>query len=324
MTTIVAASEHELIAMARALVTPHIARPTTLFRQDRQLAAQISPACAGLLEDALRQVWPALWRRGRVRGWTNHPPAQLAFTTATLQLVRWLVSAPLASASIAPLRAEPLSLGDQVVVYLALELADDPTIRAAIAAQPFVRACPLAWLAFAHLFTGEPPSFAELATGTGAIVVETLAHELARHWRTIEATKPAIDRPARLIALGAAQDATLDGFMTACNARRDLAAFVLEAAAPGLQRGVSPGPIRLDPTTTVSARHDARVAAGALLRAVVRWREWDDQHRAVRFIDDDFDRAQALLGTFEPIGRAGADRAAAWLAELSALAPTTA
>ena len=320
---VVAASEHDLIAMARALVAPHQHAAAPLFAHHRELPSTISPACADLLADTLRRAWPALWRRGRARGWQQHPPSPLAFSRATLQLLRWLVAEPLMSNGCAPLRSAPLTLGDQVLVYFALDAAGDTGVRATIAAQPFVRASPLAWLGFAHVLAGSPPAFSELATGAGAIVVEALAVELAARWRTVETSKRAIRQPAALIAMGAGQDATLSGFMTACRDRRELAAFIIEAAAPLLARGVGPHPVQLDPAAPLSARSAAREAAGALLRAVGTWREWDDQHRAVRFIDDDFARAQRLLARFEPIGRAGADRAVGWLADLASLAPTT-
>jgi len=129
-----------------------------------------------------------------------------------------------------------------------------------------------------------------------------------------------------LAGLGAAQDAALERFMTACDRarRRDLAGWILDAAAPSLERELKPVPEELDPSTTLSARQAARRGAGALLRAVIRWHDWDQQHRGVRFIDDDYAAAQLLLARFERIGMPLADRAAAWLSELTALVPTSA
>jgi hypothetical protein len=323
MTVQVAASEHALIALARALIVPDSGEPAVMLAAAHPMARTISADCADLLEEALRKLWPALWRRGHDRVWERHPATALVHTPATLQLLRWLVATPLALADHEPLAASPLAIGDQVMVYLALDAAGDSAIRATIARQPLVRAAPLAWLGFAHVMTGEPPDFAGLADGAGALVVESLAWELAARWRAIELEKRAISNVAASIALGAAQDATLHGFMSACEKRRDLAGWVIDAAAPHLERGLSPAPLALDPDAPLSERSAARLASGSLLRAVVRWREWDDQHRAVRFIDDDYATAQRLLSRFERIGRAGADRAATWLAELAALVPTT-
>jgi hypothetical protein len=339
----VAASEAELVHLARALVAPHAYDAWLVLGKSRTLAPRIGPTCAMLVEDALRQIWPALWRRGarpgaslagnevvRGRGWERHAPARLEHTGATLQLVRWLVAQPLAAppSTIDALSAAPLAIGDQVAIYLALAFAAGTPAQLAIARQPMVRAAPLAWLGFAHVMSGTPDdapaAWDALATGVGAIVVEAIAGELASRWFAVELGKRAATDPAALVALGEAQDATLGAVMAACDRhrRRDLAGFVIDAARPLIARSLAPVPSALDPDATLAARLAARVAAGALLRAIGRWAAWDAQHRAVRFIDDDYAAAQLLLARFEPIGSAGAGRAAGWLAELSALAPT--
>jgi len=330
------ASEHELVMLARALVVPAPGELAALLYRERIAPAAISPDGARLIGDALAQCWPALWRRGGVapgvaldgargRIWERHAPAGLTFSTATLDLLRWLVAQPLTAppAALARLPAAELTIGDQVVVYLALA-GTEPPAQVAIAAQPMVAAAALAWLGFAHLLAGAPPSFAALCAGTGAIVVEALGGELARRWRAVELAKRAITSPDALIALGAAQDATLTGFLAAADhqRRRDLAGFVIDAAAPLLARDLAPS-APLDPSAALARRAQARVAGGALLRAVRTWARWDAAHRGVRFIDDDYAAAQVLLARFEAIGAAGAARAAAWLAELASLAPTT-
>ena len=99
---------------------------------------------------------------------------------------------------------------------------------------------------------------------------------------------------------------------------------MIDAAAPLLARDLAPTPARLDPNATLSARARARIAAGSLLRAVVRWSDWDQQHRGVRFIDDDYAAAQLLLERFEAIGAPGAGRVGLWLGDLASLVPTTA
>jgi hypothetical protein len=60
-----------------------------------------------------------------------------------------------------------------------------------------------------------------------------------------------------------------------------------------------------------------------VLRAVVRWGEWDQMHRGVRFLDDEYAATQLLLARFEAIQSAGAARAAAWLSDLASLVPST-
>lgn len=367
----VAASEHDLVSLARALVSSSGAASAAgsadlqaMLLGARAMHPVISSACAELLGDALAQVWPALWRRGgtqpsasldrgtvgdvvrRGRIWERHAPAALAFSSATVRLLRWLIATPLSRAvtrhppaswvlpaatadagwrEVGWLEETALTVGDQVMVYLALDAATGTPAQATIAAQPLIRAAPLAWLGFADCLGAPPPlSFDGLCEGAGTIVVEALTRELARRWRTVELSKRAITVPDRLIALGAAQDATLRGFMEACDRhrRRDLAGFVIDAAAPLLQREIAPTPARLDPEAPLGRRAAARVAAGALLRAVMMWAAWDEAHRGVRFIDDDYPAAQLLLARFEAIQPSGAARAAGWLAGLSALAPT--
>jgi hypothetical protein len=56
---------------------------------------------------------------------------------------------------------------------------------------------------------------------------------------------------------------------------------------------------------------------------VLRWQDWDQEHRGVRFIDDNYQAAQLLLERYEPIGAAGSGKVTGWLADLASLAPTT-
>jgi hypothetical protein len=347
----VAASEHDLIMMARTLVMGPAAQDDiwALLCATRPAAPKIGPTCAALLQDTLRHAWRALWLRGgarpgssigagpragaTVRGrlWERHAPVPLAFTGASVAFLRWLVGTGFAApaSTLAALQAMPLAIGDQLLIYLALDAARTTPALRVLAAQPFVRAAPLAWLGHANALAkrgGEAPSFGGLTEGVGAIVVEALAGELAKRWYAVELGKRAMFEPDLLLDLGAAQDQTLTRFMAACDdaRRRDLALFVIEAAAPLLARNLAPTPAQLDPNTTLATRAQARIAAGALLRGVVRWGEWDQQHRGVRFIDDDYAAAQLLLERFETIGASGVGRAAHWLADLASLVPTTA
>lgn len=352
------ASEAALVGLLRALLdgVPDDALARVFSRP--AMPATISPACARVLGDALAHTWPALWRRGggtapatgldgkRGRLWDRHPPVGLAFSAATLQLLRWLLTiAPAPSPIVArtprgrraaptgsandPLTGWPEAptLGDHVILYLALAATAGTPAAARIASHPGVRAVPLAWLGFADELgvVGAPPplDFADLAAGPGAIVVESLTDDLARRWRAAELAKRTLADPRALIALGTAQHRVLDAWLAACDrhARRDLAGFVIDAAAPLLARGIAPSPAALDPSTPLAVRGEARRAAGGLLHAVARWAAWDAEHRGVRFLDDDYREAQRLLARFEPIGAAGAARAQAWLADLAALAP---
>ena len=250
----------------------------------------------------------------------------LAHSNATTKFLRWLTATPFAApvSAIETLPAMPLTLGDQVLIYLALDIASGTPAQGALARQPFVRDAPLAWLGFAHLFDLAPAEtmFMDLVQGGGAVVVEALGAEIARRWQAVEISKRSMTSPDALVRLGLAQDGTLRAFMLACDRRRrrDLAAWILDAIVPLLARDVAPMPPALDPTAPLSVRTAARTGAGSLLRAVVRWHEWDQEHRGVRFIDDDYALAQHLLAKYERMGSAGLDRVAHWLSQLSALA----
>lgn len=364
---LVAESEAELIRVLRALITGDAQGVTGRMFRLAALPPAISTAAERVLGDALAQVWPALWRRSgalpialaegeatrRGRIWALRPPVGLTFSTVTLQLLRWLVTAPplpeqrpvgrrrrlreveevgvdhLARRAAGP----PPSVGDQVIGYLTLEATEGTPLQARVAAHRPVRELALAWLGFPDVMSAPGPAddaeahaialagLDALATGAGAVVAESLAGDLGRRWRAIELAKRQATQPGELIALGAAQDAVLDRFMAACDraGRRELAGFVLDAAAPLLERGLSPLPAELDRATSLAIRAQARVAAGALLRGVVRWAGWDEAHRGVRFMDDDYAASQLLLARFERVGAAGTAQAATWLSQLAAL-----
>ncbi len=339
----VAASESDIISIARALTAPEQHDVWGLLAGSRTLPPRIGPTCATLVGDALAQIWPALWRSNaapgaslragkvvRGRGWERNAVAPLEFSPFTLALLRWLIEMPLATpGAFDPLAAKPATFGDQVVAQLALEIAHDTPAQLAIARSTEVACAPLVWLGFAHVLPGEPElgdaAWDALVTGPGAVIVEALQRSLAARWRAVELTKRALTDPDALIELGAAQDATLSAFMTACTraARRDLAGFVIDAMIPLLGREVAPFPSELDRTKPLSTRTTARKAAGALLRGLATWIDWDRAHRGVRFLDDDYEASQFLLARFEKAAQHGADvLTPAWLAELASLSPT--
>lgn len=339
----VAASEAEIVQMARALTAPQAHDVWTLLASSRSMPPKVGPTCARLVGDAIEQIWPALWRRegarfgasirdGKVirgRGWERNPPSPLEFSPFTLALLRWLVEVPLAAGAAPELAAQPVAIGDQVVAYLALSVATETPAQLSIARFSKVAVTPLVWLGFAQVLPGEPPEardWDELVTGPGAVVIEALQVDLAKRWRTIELTKRTITEPDTLIALGGAQDKTLLAFMAACSraGRRDLAGFVIDAMLPLLDRQVAPFPNELDRTKPLSTRTAARKASGALLRGLDTWLQWDREHRGIRFLDDDYEASQLLLTRFEKALRNGADvLVPTWLAELASLAPAS-
>jgi hypothetical protein len=379
--TVLAASEAALVELARALIAGEPADVAPRLFQLTQLPPQISTACERMLHDALSHVWPALWRHDpapavgldgkRGRPWQRHAPVGLTFSTATLQLLRWLVASPAASLPPPPthrrrfapavprpvsdaVRAQldagwpaELTIGDQVMMYLAIHGTLGTLAQVRVSRHPRLRTSPLVWLAFAdhliaphgvelpaELVTGDPAAvvaaavppeaqFAALCTGVGAIVVEAVRPLIGARWALVERAKLNLRHPATMLAIGSAQDVVLARFLAACDRhhRRDLASFVLDAAAESLRFASGPPAGQLDPQASLAMRARARLAAGALLRAVQTWAAWDREHRGVRFLDDDYAHSQELLRRFEAIGGAGAARAQAWLDDLAALAP---
>ncbi len=340
----VAQSESDILTLARALIAGPAATDDvwSLLCATGVVAPKIGPTCERLLSDTLGQAWRALWQRGgtrprvshegkRGRLWERYAPTPLAFSARSLELLRWLVVTPFA-APLSTLKPLPtggkLEVGDQLLIYLALDAAQGTPALRVLAAQPFVQASPLAWIGFASQFAGTTPpeSFDSLITGAGPIVVEALSDEIARRWHALEISRRNLVDPTEVTAIGAAQDAALENFLDACDRanRRDLAAFVLDAILPLIERDIIPVPTQLDPSTPLSVRAEARQSSGALLRALMRWSQWDREHRGVRFIDDGYDAAQVLLGRFEKIGSAGVARVEGWLGELASLAPTAA
>ncbi len=336
----IAQSEADIVMMARALVAGPDSNDDiwSLLCASRQVPAKIGTTCEKLLSDTLAQSWRALWQRGgtkprvshlgqRGRLWERYQPTDLRFSAQSLQFLRWLVTTPFSApaSTLKGLPAARLELGDQLLVYFALDASRATPALRVIASQPFVQSAPLAWLGFSSYMTGgKVPAFDSLTTGAGPILVEALSEEIARRWQAGEVAKRSMTDPTELLAIGNTQESVLNGFLDACDSRerRDLASFVLDAVHPLIERNIIPAPGQLDPTAPLSVRTGARTSAGALLRALLRWSEWDQQHRGIRFIDDNYQSVQVLLGRFEKIGSAGVARVQGWLYDLSSLAPT--
>jgi hypothetical protein len=326
----VAASEADVLAVARALagqVTWSSVAP--VLRSGRSLAAKMSPPALRLLEATLaRALVLALARRGGAhsrrflpagapgRLWQRHAAPRFRFSPASLHLLRWLTSGGL---GVVPLAEQPLTAADELLLVLAVDGLAGLGQAVALAEQPFARRSPLLQLHRPELVV----DFAPLLRDEGAIVLEGLAPDLARRWTARAQDKRGLDDPGLVQQRGQAETAVLDAFMTAADGagRRDLALWIVDAAAPLLARPLPAEALvgELDPTAPLSQRSAARRAAGGLLRAVLRWSRWDAEHRGVGFVDDGYDSAQLLLAGFEPVGERGALYARETLAELDGL-----
>lgn len=349
----VAQSEYDLLTVARALVGEgSYATIEPIVHIGRKLPPKIGPTAMRLLEETLsRGVILELARRGgwrpaqhlnahgmpsaTARLWERHatPPA-IPFSKLTIELLRWL-----SAGQKGDLADAPATLGDELIMYFALELLASGGAAATLAEQPPVRGSRLCWLGFPDVLVRHAPpatggltgpAFAPYMKDAGAIVLEALQADLARRVLEIERSKRTIRRLDAMAALGATQTALFDAFMAACDTakRRDLAGFLIEAGTKLLARPVPPTAWieTLELIGPLSERTAATRAAGSFLRALVRWKTWDDEHRGVRFIDDGYDASQLLLRRYEQLGerlRHGEDVLRA-LDSLTAAAPTPA
>jgi hypothetical protein len=326
----VAQSEYDLLTVARSIVGEgSFATIDPIVHIGRKLPDKVGPTAMRLLEETLaRGVVLELARRGGwrpmqhvsgpgptaqpARLWERHAaPPPIPFSPRSLKVLRFL-----SSGQKGELPAElPLSLGDELTIYLALDLLHSGSAAQTLAEQPLVRASRLAWLGFYDVLVRhempqrgllDPSAFAPFVTGPGAIVLEALQQDLARRTLEVERGKKEIRKLETMTSLGAVQGETLGSFMDAADkaGRRDLAGFLLEAGAKLLARPVPPSAWieRLELIGALSAKTAGARAAGALLRVLGRWQKWDEDHRSVRFIDDGYDASQLLLRKYEQLG----------------------
>lgn len=314
----------DLVHVARALFEPEAqAAVAPLLRAGREVEGLPRGARAAL-EDVLRKGLVLTLARGGARpstswdgrggaragrAWERLEPPALAVSRRSFELLRWLLQAPLGepSAPRLPARGEP-TLADELLLALAWELLDGAGLRAAAAAEEAFARSPLVWLVAADaLAAGKrtPPSEAAIerwAKGTGADLLSCLAPWLGARWVEMERAKPT-SAPSAL-AVGAAQEVLLDRLVGAALAagRPDAATFLLVLG----ERLLPPEGERFDPSATpwarpfdpgdpLAVRVAARRASVASLRALGRLAAARDRARAVGFVDDGYDEAQALV-----------------------------
>ncbi len=315
--------EAALLDVARAVLgrgelRPPLRPPTRLTPDGARLLREI------VAKGAVRQLGRMGWRVERClegdevrsgRLWERHAKLPLHFTGASLALLTWL-----ATGDAQALDVEPVTAADELLMYWALSAAQGTDTARALAQQPAIRRSALCWLGFAaDLARAQPleaaPTF-EL-DGPFAWVLEALRGDLAQRWTAAERAKSRVGRPGELEAIGEAQDAVLAAFLRAAEGarRRDLCGFIIDAAEAFLRRP-TPAGAGLDPLTPLSDRQRARRAAGALMRAVSALHRWDAEHRAVRFVDEGYAAAQALLADWERLGPRGFARAEEYLRQL--------
>lgn len=249
--TRVAASEHHLLTIARALVGEGVEAAEPFLRQGRDLTVMrargtdveaIAPPAPGewrmgptsmrLLKETLANGVVRLlarrggWRPARFLGpdgkpitgrlWERHPTPALAFSGASFRLLRWLTATPFGLSQAPALHhEETLTAADEVLHYVSADLLARNGLGFALAPAGAFGRSALCWLGFPEELGAAPPDaerFARLATGEGAIVLEAFQQELAARWVAIERKKRSCVRCDAMVALGRTQEALLASF----------------------------------------------------------------------------------------------------------------
>ncbi len=264
-------------------------------------------------------------QEGPQRLWERHGAPPLSFTGNTVRLLSWVLSTPLAEADASPLLFKgPITPAEDCLIALLIDRLRGTGCEAMVARQLSLRQLPLTTLAHAAAMAREVPLTELPSFDVPALApwIEGLRSLLARNWISAERAKRDFAAPELLVRVGRAQADVLDAFLAAIHAaeRHDLATFLIDAATtwiPGrtaeefTRSMVQDAPLR--------ERTDARRRAAAMLRSLGTLREWDQQHRAVRFIDDGYQLAQRLVADWERLGERGFSHAAALVTELDAI-----
>ncbi len=327
MTARVTAAEAALLRLARVSVGAEApAAVLWLLAAKVTPPAQLGPTAAGLLSEALAKgLVSALakgggWLRlGKQRLWERSGPPPLHFTGNVVETLRWLLAAPLLEREPPPLSTSaPWTPAEDAWLALFVARLGGTGVDAALLRQKVVRAAPLVALmhagALGYTAADQVPVVDVAAAG---VFVDGLTLELARAWARAERGKAQLDRPDAVSAVGRSQGLVLDAFLGAIDSadHRGLATFLVEAASARPSSTVR----AFAPSWPLRERQQAQRDAGAFLAALSTLRRWHDEHRVVRFIDDGYERAQALVQAWSPFGDAGCRAAEAQLARLDAL-----
>ena len=336
----ISSNARDLMIVARAVVEGGPYEAIEPILRGEASMRGVSPRAMRLLEDTLAKGcaltlaraggWRSIPRVGTdgvkpARLWEAHPAA-LAFSPFSFELLRWLVTQPLIRPTRIAFDSRPRTGGDELLAYLTCALVEGHALEPVIAEQPGVRMAPLAWLGFTRMLVGtegkahdvEGPTAGdfERLLENGAAVVEGLGEDLARRAAHFEQRNGELHDPLVLRKVAEARSRALGLFVDGVEKKNrwDMATFLVDAG-PAL----SPRTENLDPSSPLGDRVAARRAAGGHLRVLGRLAQAHENAKVVRFFEEDYGAAQALLARWESFGNSGFSCAAEALAHLDGL-----
>jgi len=315
----VSATEADLIALARAIMTHAPIESVEHILHARMEIAGATASALQLVEDALAKgTVRALaelggfrrFAREKISGrlWDAHENPRLAFSSFSFALLLWLAREPLEE----PAHFEPIATtaGDEIVLYLACALLEKSLFSRAIARQKCARASALVWLGFPRMM-GAP---CEMPDALSFFLIEALQDDLATGAVKFERELACSPDPSEVARLGEARAEALERFLRCTQERPDLATFLVDAARIYLDR-----PPRLTAFTRdapLGDRSRASRARGTQLRAALSLARAHEDARHTRHFDDDYARSQLLLARWEHLGNDGFARVADVVARL--------
>ncbi|MGV3623725.1 MAG: hypothetical protein ACO1OB_23100 [Archangium sp.] len=331
MTVAVTRSEANLLTLARVAVgvVPPIDAMRLLVSPVTP-PSKLGPTARGLLSDTLaRGTVRALARNGGwlERSWERVTP-KLEFTPNTIRLFSWLLSTPLSEVDVAPLvLPTPPTPAEDALLAMLLDHLRGSGCEAAIARQLELRRWPMTVLTHAAFMSrdvglDEAPAFDIEAL---APWLENMRVLLSRSWLLAEKAKRNMVQVDAIARMGRGQTVVLNAWLDAVDRakRRDLASFLIDVGARYFSKSREPDDVvpSMNSDVPLRDRTEAKRLAGATWRALARLHTWDQEHRVVRFIEDDYEQAQRLIRDWERLGERGFGAAQTLVSLLDALGP---
>jgi hypothetical protein len=328
MSVAVTAAESELLRVARAVVgLSSYSEVERLLCTAVAAPTHLGPTAMRLLQDTLgRGVSLSMlrgggWRQERSqRLWQRLTLPPIHFHPASFQLLQWMLRTPLIESGAKPFAGKgPQSWADEALLAFALGTVADTACERVVATASRVRASALCWvaqpaaLARHQALENEGPLLELSATAPLTFFLEAWQPTLAKSWARTERCKGEVVEPAELFRIGRAQEVVLGALLKAADSakRRDLLTFLVEAGASVLLGTLKPlkaddWVASLSPTAPLRERTEARKQSAAFLKALVKLRAWDQEHRAVRFFEEEeYVKSQALVARWEILGDRG-------------------